>query len=318
MCKILSAVFITLVFSLNLHADDEKAPAHWMELEDTKSNKDSKETFLDETRLLCVSEGYKQITGDTPSHMYLSALALRARVDGRVADRSIRLTKTEEITYKELDVLRKNYLSTVAQHMAMSGACVDGDISDKIDRLDYTNLVKVIDNPDSLKIPAGDDNAGYYNRTTLNSLAQKLTDWDYITKEKDIGDLQKLFPLRTDGKRFTELSYIEKQNLLRISYKTHFKSKNSLTNALDFTPTTSKFVNCYNKIEANRQKGAIKTESRGEKAPSDICRSIQKSCDYESDASFCGGFPEAAQRRPTVCTKPCTKGSGGGSTAGPR
>ncbi len=312
MCKILSTIFFTLIFSLNLQADDK--PEHWMEREDTKSNKDSKETFLDETRLLCVSEGYKQITGDTPSHMYLSAIAMRARVDGKLADKSIRLTKTDEITYDGLDIVRKDYLSKVAQHTAMSGACVDDDISDTIDKLDYTNLVKVIDLPDSLLETKGED-AGKYNVDKLNRLAQKLTAWNYV-EEDDTSDLRKLFPLKMDNTIFTKLTYEQKQKLLRDSYAKYFRTDGG---SFKYTPTTDKFVNCYNKIEGNRQKGAIKTASRGEKAPSDICRSIQIACGYQSDASFCGGFPGAAQPRP--CNKqpplkPCYKSGGSSDGSG--
>ena len=303
MCKIFSAIFFTLMLSLNVRADDK--PDWWMETEDTTSNTDSKETFLHETRLLCVAKGYKNATGQQPSDIFLAALAMRARVDGKLEDRSIRLTKTDEITYKGLDDLRKNYLSHVAQHMTLSGACVDSDISDKIDKLDYYNLTKVIDNPNSLLISEGEDK-GKYDGEILDRLAEKTTDWNYKY-------LRDLFPLKSDGTIFTNLSYEQKMNLLRKSYAKTFKPNTGLSDSFKITPTNWKFVNCYNKIEANRNSKSGNILIKGEKGevlrevePGTICQSIRAACGYKDDAAFCNGIPNA-EKLPATTTTPCQR-----------
>lgn len=302
MKKFVFTIVLILGMGHQLFADDTK-PVEWTEDETNSSIQNPSESFLDETRLRCISEGYRKTTGMTPSHTYLSTLALRIRTDVPPEDQNTNSLNREvnEKPTKNFQNLRKSYLIWMAQHISMSGACTDADITDadKLKRLDYKKLTAAIIDPIIPKVVVDKETKEKSLQSPeLNKLSEILIGWPYNT-------IQKLFPLgEKNGAKFIGLTYEGKKELLTNTYDERFKQD---VGWFDKSPTNGKFLKCFEKIEDNRKNG-VKNSQGKSIHPGKICRSIQDECGYSESKYFCKGLSEPTASAPATKT-PGAQGS---------
>ncbi len=267
MLKSILIIFV-MFFGVSINAlaenTEQPTPTNWLEDDNNKS-------FLDETRLKCISVGIKKTTAKEPFNKYLGALALQFRnTPANVNEGSLEGDRADLVR------LRFSYLASIVNYISTYGVCHDD---------------KAYSDEDAYKI--NDKSIAPLKVSISSKLKRKSAKLNELTEiisgEDEYNFLDALFPrtAKVNGEDviFKNLS-AETQKELAIE-----RTKNARKVLNKTWGKNDPFYGCVDELKNYQEEGGVKASKKIIATPRALCTSMMSTCGYP-DPDFCKKFDD--------------------------